>query len=251
MAVVLHATALRQEHLLRLGPAERNWFVLAGHICNELAALQRHLVQCMNYAPTSEPGRHGFTVQNWIVAKVLAGKIHEAHQAMGRYYFPTLSREYFPLLPADAQQAQREVNRYFGHDNPISRVRNSAAFHYAADNAAATIDALPPEKRLAFYVAEQEGNSLYHYAEELLFAELFPHDDVEAVRAAFDTLIGDITRIARATTAFLAGCLSVATIKMMPGTILERVVVPEGDTGFIDSARIPYFLDPAAHVRER
>ena len=245
MAVILHGITLNKANLLTLTEVERKWFVLAGHIANEIMALQRQSVQCMNHKPTSEIGKRGYVVQNWIVTKLLIGKLHEAREAMRRYYFPTISREYFPQLPEDAQEAQRTITRYFQGDNPISRLRNEAAFHYSFDNDAAVFEALPEDQELLLYLGEADGNSLYFCAEELLFADKFPRPAAEEARAAFDGLIGDSIRIARAFSVFLAGCMYVAVIKMVPGRELRREVVPEGDTGHIDRTSIPYFLDAA------
>jgi hypothetical protein len=231
------------ERLKRLEPEEQRLIVMAGHISNEITILQKILVACMNYRGKSEPARNGFATQNLVVAKVLGGKLVEAWQAMGRLYFGSrLSRDFGGRIMEESQAAEVELRRYFGRDNPLHKVRNSAAFHYSGDGVPEALAALQDDFPLQMYLAEETGNSLYFFAEQPMFMEVFGTPTDRSMHANFDEFVGDAQRIARHMTTFLQGCIDILWEKMAGDTELREETVPAEDIGGLHNAQMPFFL---------
>lgn len=145
MPVQLTRFALSTKDLSRLSEATLRYFVLASHIVNELATLQKILVGCMQATPKTPIGKEGYAAQNLVVAKILAGKLREARQALDRYYFSGPSQELDGELPEVAARALKQITSYFAGGNPISIVRNEAAFHYDGESILATLRKTPED----------------------------------------------------------------------------------------------------------
>jgi hypothetical protein len=244
MAISYIRITLRKADLLKLPEAEQKLFLISGHIANEIALLHRLLLGCLNYAPKSEAGMWASAVQSMTVSKLLAGKLHEAWEAVRKYYFSGPSQVYGNLLPPEAKEAEKHLSRYFGKQNPISRMRNEAAFHYSCERPKQAIAELTDTEPLNLFIAEQTGNSLFHCCEVLLQEQLFPARQQIGLSNEFKTFVDDSARIARMFSAFLQGCVFVAITERMKIEVQpETDSVPQADTRAINDLIIPYFID--------
>jgi len=225
-----------------LSDAERKLFVIAGHVSNEVGILQKLLVWSMNSKPASQEGGHGFTTQNLVIAKLLAGKLSEGWRVLDRFYFSGPSREYHDLLPDEARTAEGELRRYFGQENAIKEVRTNFAFHYSADEVPTILNELPDDFEFLLYLGDETGNSLYFFAEEPMFRQLLDKVPGAEQANAFDVFIRDVQSMARAQTTFFAGCMLVAMQKMFPGREFESVEIPNTDTADFNAMSIPFFF---------
>lgn len=244
MAVVLMRIKLTKADLLKLSAAEQRLFLIAGHISNEIGTLPKLLLGCLNYSPKSEAGLLAANVQAWAVATTLTGKLHEAWEAMRKYYYSSPCKDYSDLLPNEAKDAEKTLSRYFGKSNPISRVRNEAAFHYSCERASEAINGIADHYPLSMFIGKNSGNSLHHCCEDLLFAQLFPRTPHSGVSQDYRTFTQDTAKVARMFTTFLDGCMLVAvTEKMGLKEQPEVETVPESDVAHRDEFVIPYFVD--------
>lgn len=243
MAIDLIRVTLRKADLLRLPEAEQKLFLIAGHISNEIGLLERLLLGCLNYEPKSEAGMWASPVQSLTVSKLLAGKLHEAWEAMRRYYFTGPCRLYSNLLPTAAKDAEHLLSKYFGKRNPISRVRHEAAFHYSCERPQEAIDQLTDAESLNIFIGEQSGNRLHHCCEVLVQEQLFPARQQIGLSNEFKTFVDDTARIARAFSAFLDGCIFVAiTERMKVQAKPQMESVPKTDAAHRNDLVIPYFM---------
>lgn len=248
MSVVVARGEFQAALLKRLRPHEQQLMVLAGHISNEVSVVQKILVACMNYRGQAEASRDAYPTQNLIVAKVLAGKLVEGWKAIkAAYYGSQLSREVDPLLIEDAKLARDELRKYFGSKNLLTRVRNSAAFHYSGDGIAVQVARLPDDTPLRIYVAEETGNSLYFFAEQPMFMQAFAESGERTMQQHFDDFLRDGRTIARAMATFLQGLLIVLWERMAPDEMLVEQELPAGDYGSLHETRIPFFLAKGEH----
>lgn len=188
-------------------------------------------------------GTKAYAVQNLVVGKIIAGKLREARRALDRYYFSGVSREFDGLLDDDAKRALKDITTYFDVDNPITTVRNEAAFHYGGENILSTLSKVPDDHQLIFFAGEESGNSLYYVAEEIMTIALLDGLPGGDAHAAFDKLIADVQVVARAFTEFLERFLLAALLKVKPDLSTEEVVVDAADVGKLDHQAIRYFLE--------
>lgn len=114
---------------------ERAFFLLAGHMQNELNSLHKVFAWCLHCKNTTtqiESLANG--VQAQFYARLLAGKLLEAWNALGKSFFGAgISQRIEGGLHPLAQEALSKLKTYFGKANLIYRVRNSFAFHYSAE----------------------------------------------------------------------------------------------------------------------
>jgi hypothetical protein len=229
--------------LKRLAPEEQRLVVMAGHISNEISILQKILVACMNYRGKSAVAQDGYSTQNLVVAKVLGGKLLEAWQVLGRFYYGSqLSRRIGPELMEESRTAEAELKRYFSRENRLHKVRNTAAFHYSGDAVPDAIAALPDDLPLQIYLAEETGNSLYSFAEQPMFMEAFAESADESLQANFDEFIADTQRVGRDMAVFLQGCIAFIWERLAADVSLREEEVPPQDVGGLHSTRMPFFL---------
>jgi hypothetical protein len=243
MPVTITRGRCTAERLKRLAPEEQRLLVIAGHISNEIGVLQKILVACMNYHGQSEVARLGFATQNLVVAKVLGGKLVEAWRSIERlYYRSRLSKDMAPSMMEEAQAAEAELRQYFGRQNVLRSIRNSAAFHYSGDAVPDLIASLDDNYSLEIYLSEWTGNSLYFYAEQPMFMEAFVEPAERSMHENFDQFVGDAQHIARCLTTFLQGCIHILWERAVPDGELHDEIVPADDMGGLHTVRMPFFL---------
>lgn len=142
----------------------------------------------------------------------------------------------------ESQAAESELKRYFGRDNLLHKLRNSAAFHYSGDLVPEALAGLHDDFPLQMYLAEETGNSLYFFAEQPAFMEAFGTPADKSMHANFDEFVGDAQRIARHMAIFLQGCIDILWEKMADDIELREERVPAEDIGGLHSAQMPFFL---------
>lgn len=191
--------------------AERTFLLLAGHMQNELNSVHKVFAFCLHSRPTvlvsSIEGLANGT-QAMIYARVLAGKLCEAWEALGKAFFGTkLSQRIEPRLHPVAQDALKKIKAYFGKANAIYKVRNAFAFHYSRDEFRTHWEEAADESTFEIILGGTVGNNL-HLASEFvvniaLLKAINANDRVEALREFFD----EVQSAASDFTAFLEGAI--------------------------------------------
>jgi hypothetical protein len=123
--------------LQQMPESERAFLLLAGHMQNELNSLYKVFAWCLHGPDAiSSIERLADGLQAQIYARLLAGKLLEAWNALGTAFFRAgISRRIEASLHPVAREALAKLKMYFGKPNLIYliyRVRNSFAFHYDA-----------------------------------------------------------------------------------------------------------------------
>jgi hypothetical protein len=241
--VTLQKIVLAKSDLDPLSDEARRFLFLACHIADELAILQKILIGCMQTATVSDLGAKAYSTQNLVVAKLIAGKLSEARQALNDYYFSGPSRDFGDALPDEAKTALEQIKVYFRGRNLITSVRNEAAFHYGGDGILPALASVPADHGLLLFVGEHSGNSLYYAAEEVVTFALLDGLGGDA-HATFHQFVQDVQVIARAFTTFCEGFFFAALMKVKPDFQLEKVEVDPADTAKLDEQIIKCFLEP-------
>jgi hypothetical protein len=127
---------LSKDILLRMESADRTFLLLAGHMLNELNSLHKVFGWCLHNRPTNRASSiEGLAngKQAMIYARILAGKLFEAREVLtGAFFHTKLWQRVKPRLDPIAQEALKEINKYFNNSKTVRTVRNSFAFHYSA-----------------------------------------------------------------------------------------------------------------------
>lgn len=179
-------------------PDERTFFFSIAHLANEINALQKLLLFTLQNSNENDTEEKGNLSYKLLLLNLLAGKLSEGYKLFQKvFYGRGLSKEYVPSLEDEAQKNLKELQRYFGKENTVSKMRNNYAFHYSPDELDKTLPDIP-EEELEIYISDDGiSNSLYYFAEALAGHALLSSLDVEDNQAAFAQIVEEVPRVAR------------------------------------------------------
>lgn len=198
---VIHRLRLNNEALAAIAIHERNFFLEAAHVVNELNLLQKLSVWSMRRSehPQIEMAQ---ACQTLMLLRLLVGKLNEANELVRTAYNGTLlSREYHSRLGTEAREAAGEINRYFGRKNLIHRVRNDVAFHYSAEAMDGALQQASPDEELEVFAADRLPNTLYVFSEVLVTHSMLG----AAGLAGFKRFMEEVIQVSRWFLRFLDG----------------------------------------------
>jgi len=243
----IRQVTLRKDHLARLTNAERNLFFLAGHILNELNSLNKVFGWCLG--SKAEGGTdtsslaHG--MQSMIYARVLAGKLFEAWEALGATWFSSkLSATMEEGLHPDSRAALSALKAYFSHSNLIFKVRNSFAFHYSR-KLGERWEEVAEGDGLQIVFGGTIGNNINFAAEIVTNAALLRTAHSSDLEAGLQAFLHDVQTMAGHFTTFLEGITLAYLRKMLGDRLIDQGVDIEVKvTQSFSEVRIPYFCAP-------
>jgi len=232
-----------------MAEAERGFILLAGHMQNEINSLHKVFAWCLHNPSSdriSEIEGLANGVQAMIYARILAGKLWEAWEGLGKAFFGTrLSQRVESKLHPVAQDALKNIKAYFGKTNAIYRIRNFFAFHYSIEEFNTHWKEAADEQTFDLILGGTVGNNLHLAAEFVANTALLnginPSDKAEALRTFFD----EVQSVASNFTDFLEGSI-VAILEEQLGSSLatlgrEEDVFPVRSYGEV---AIPFFCKP-------
>lgn len=148
---------------------ERMLFIRFGHVIDEINTLLRLFLWSAQIENLKTEERNARVAQSIVVARVLTGKLYEAHGLIKRHYFgDKISKEYNPLLDDSTRNDLRLLKRYFSKANLINTVRNRYAFHYLHDELVESLNQIPPKDDFVFYLSQDNRNSLFCSADVIV-----------------------------------------------------------------------------------
>ena len=238
---------ISKQALMDIPAKERDFFLLAGHFANEVIFLSKLLVITQDQASEKIPAKAELT-QALFVHKTLAGKLYEGWQMIRKYYFGTaISKDYHELLEKDAQEAIKQLNRYFGKGNLISKVRNSYSFHYSSDKIDPTLKEMEDGDEFDMYIAEQHINSLYYVAESVINKAMLQELESNDLQTSFDKLYQDTVEVHRLLLTFIHNFMKVAAgrhfVKTESNPVLEEIEI---DLPSLEELRLPFFVNASS-----
>ncbi|MCW5799766.1 MAG: hypothetical protein KIT40_14805 [Nitrospira sp.] len=199
--------------LLQMPTSERSFFLLAGHMLNELNSLHKIFSWCIHAGSSDsstamESLANG--VQAQIYARLLAGKLLEAWRALESAFFATrISQSLQNKLHLQAKEGLNKVKTYFSKPNTISRVRNSFAFHYSVEEFDAHWHELADEGAFEFVLGGTIGNNLALASELVVNTALLNSINPVDRESALNTYFDEVQSVAASFTVFLEGAIIV------------------------------------------
>ncbi|MFZ6780824.1 hypothetical protein ACO0LD_28660 [Undibacterium sp. Ji83W] len=187
-------------------------------------------------------------IQSMVYARILAGKVCEAYQALSSTWFGhkgELSITLTPQLYLEAKNAIDELKKYFNKSNAIHNVRNAFAFHYGTKDHSTSWKQVPDGVGIEIICAEHRGNNLYMGSELVSsygLTTLIDSDDLINGQSVF---INDVQRMTNFLTVFLEGASILLIEKVLGGTIEENgeeEILPVSSN--FSEVNIPYFCAP-------
>ena len=248
--VQLRILTSTRSDLAKLETRERDLYLLAGHVLNEVGSLTKIFGWCLQNAGkrSSQVDRVACGMQALIYAKLLAGKLWEAWEALGKTYFASKpSTRIVDHLPAASKDALTDLKAYFGRKNLINTVRNSFAFHYTPGSFERHWESTSLSDDLGMVFGGTIGNNFNLTAESIANAALLTSIGEETIEAGLQKLLDEIFDTSHKMNLFLEG-VSVSAMFIMHGPIfgakarLEEIQVHQR----YEDVSIPYFVYPAS-----
>jgi len=252
----LHRITLTKSQLAALPPAERSLLLLLGHASNEINVLSKLILMVRKDAPPSRIAEKVEAGQACVLLRVLVGQLHEAWELFRKRVQADrpLHDKYVPLLDTHGATALDNLNRYFGRESPLAKIRNKVAFHYKDDDNLTdqSFQAVADTESLELYLTTQVGNSFY-YASELIVMSTALRMAVSGTSnddaAAFAKLCDIVINVSRDITELFGQLIAMIVQSSMPNVETHSENHPDGPK--LSTLSLPYFIDFDAVTQSR
>jgi hypothetical protein len=226
--------------------AERAFLLLAGHMQNELNSLHKVFAWCLHGQDQESPiEKLANGVQAQIYARLLAGKLLEAWNALGTAFFGArISQRIEASLDPVAREALAKLKIYFGKSNLIYRVRNSFAFHYTAEEFEHHWAKVADNPNFEIVLGGTVGNNLDIASELVINRAVVNSTNQQDESAALQTFFDEVQSTAGHFTAFLEGAILMLLESVLPSPLVSQSRTESIEPRFaFEDVAIPHFYD--------
>lgn len=244
--MILYRWKIKPTHVAKMPSDERALFFMLGHAVNEINVLNKLFYLSNNYDASEKWRQHAHLTQGLVLARTLTGKLWEAWKLLGDAYFGTqLSKKYHGKLNENASAALKSLQKYFGRENLIKKLRNAFSFHYDTDEIAKIdVESLKADELLS-YMAETNGNTLYYFSEYVvnlaLLEAIAPGDPTKAMEALMDESAEVVGWFNEAAQGIMAEIADQYLLEDDGKITMEEINI--GGVPMAEDIEIPYFFD--------
>jgi hypothetical protein len=161
--------------LAHLDEGRRKILCVFPHILNRLKILESQVFSHMNVSEDESLDRTKREMAICAFAEsiiLITGELREAAEAVTQCYHATqVSKTLNTTLPVEVQAALKRLSGHFAGDALTAYLRNNFAYHNSPGLAVGTLNILPADDELAFYVL-QDDNNYFEYANRLRIAAI-------------------------------------------------------------------------------
>jgi hypothetical protein len=176
--------------------------------------------------------------QQFIIGRLLAGKVREGWELIKKAYFGAkLSLGIEKELPDDTTMALENLKKYFRTKNLIDCVRNEFAFHYDPERVQRRVSLVEQTDNLKIYVAETK-DVFFQLSDAIVQSAMLEAVQEGDYIAAAEKFFKEIMVVSGQLVDFCDGCLHYM-IKQYIGYGSEEIEVP--DPPDCDDLRLSFF----------
>jgi hypothetical protein len=249
----LQRIGLTKSDLDRIPSDERFFFLIAGHLANDINILATLLIVAFQTGRQEGhfqdgPRAEAAITQQLLLIRVLAGRLHEANRLIGTEYFGKgFHSKYESDLSDTAKDALRRFGAYFGgKNNIISRLRNRFAFHLNREEIEEVYNDIDTDFPFVTYGSDAYRSHCLFYGSEILYLNAMATiTNSPTALEGLDRIYGDTTEVCVWLGLFLTGFMQVMITRYI-GVIkrnqLENLDI--GDDPSISRYTLPFFAGP-------
>lgn len=235
----IHRISITHEQWDHIPSPERAFYIHMGHLRHELMVLKKLLELSAKKTPTDPILRDVHLSQQFIIGRLLAGKIREGWELIKKAYFGTkLSLGIEKELPDDTTMALKNLKKYFGTKNLIDCVRNEFAFHYDTERVQSQVLLVEQPDNLKIYIAETE-DVFFHLSDMIVQNAMLEAVQPGDYLAAAETFFKEIMIVSGQLVDFCDGCLHYMIEQYISYGGSEQFEVP--DPPNCDDLRLSFF----------
>jgi hypothetical protein len=245
--VELRRVNLTKSDIDRIPADERFFYIVAGHLANEVSILHKLLIIGGNSLDREGPPGEAAHVQQFLLIKLLAGRLHEANDLISQHYYgKKLHQKYETDLSERAADALRNWRKYFGGtSNVITRIRNKFAFHIDRKEIETTYNQLDDDFALLYYNSPQwTAHDLFLGSEMIFLNSMSMVVDAPTTTGRISKIYLDTTAMSVRLAEFVTGFIELMTHKyigLKPNQ--EGNLTIQGDLS-ISRYTVPFFATP-------
>ncbi|MBL4661907.1 MAG: hypothetical protein JKY19_16225 [Alcanivoracaceae bacterium] len=235
---------LSKKQLDSIPENERTLIFLLCHVASELAVLTKLFRICSADVEVKQKYFKEARDAQWLtIGRLLMGKIYEFWKLLEKSFFATkISKDYAPHFDQDTNAALDNLKKYFGSNNFIKTVHHNFAFHYSADQIKVGYGKLDKDDSLDAYLSITNVNSLYSFAESVVFRSMMesisPNDHAKAITSLLD----ETSKVIKWINEFIGGCVATCLTLHVGGDLGAKENKIE-DAEDWKTITIPYFVE--------
>jgi hypothetical protein len=243
--IKIYSLELPQDRLLAMPEAERVFLFGIAHIANEVNMLQKLFFWASNAPEQPEILKEVHMSQALMLAKMLAGKLHEFWKFIEKAYFKSrVSQLWESKFDDEAKIILKDIKGYFSNSNCLNDVRNKFAFHYSDEMMKCGFEKAMQEEKWKIYLSDTEGNSYYYAADIVAHYAMLEQISPGNHPKAIEKILDELNRIAYLVNEFAGQCWIVGVdLYLFPND--EKIhLVPHNvkDTPRMEDVQIPFFI---------
>jgi hypothetical protein len=246
---------LTKADLNRIPPDERFFFLMAGHLANNVSILAKLLLAAFNTGFTENgqrregPCGHAGIAQTFLLLGLLAGRLHEANKLIGAHYFGKgLHKKYEAEMFVKSVEALHRFTAYFsGKSNIITPLRNRFAFHFSREEVEYIYNTAGDDFTLTQYLSsEYHGHNLFYGSEMIIVNAMATLvEGCSTATEAIDRIHGDTSDATQWLGLFVFGFIQLIMkrhIFPVRRNQTENIILE--DSSSISSHTLPFFVAP-------
>lgn len=244
MEIQVRKFPLSPELIERVPLDERTFFLMLAHITNELNILRKIILISDVYRPSNKIEREAQAIQSLLLIKLFALKACAAFEFISKQAKQSFTKYYGQDSDSGFSNALKKLKRYFDGNSLLEYVRNKFGAHYDV-NEVKEFAKKPINQTRYFYLTEQQGNSVYLAAEEMVFEFLISRANKgEDVKDVMGRLIDDVHRVVSLITDLAQGVFIVIGNRYAKTDwVIEKLEAEDVRLTDIRDVKLPFFVD--------
>src|SRR5260370_350184 len=204
----IHKIGVTNEQLAQIPYLERAFYVHIGHLLTGMMVFKKLLELSAKETPDDFILRDVHLSQQFIISRLLAGKVWEGWELVRKAYFGTkLSRVIEEQLPDDTRTALESLKKYFRTKNLIDCVRNEFAFHYDPSRIQSQLQLVEQTDNWKIYIAET-GDVFFQLSEIVVQSAMLDAVQNGDYLAATEKFFKEIMVMSSQLVEFCDGCFA-------------------------------------------
>jgi len=235
----IHRISVTKQQLDHIPSVERAFYIHIGHLRHELMVLKKLLELSAKETPADPILRDVHLSQQFIIGRLLGGKIREGWELIRKAYFGTkLSLGIEKQLPDDTAIALENLKKYFRTKNLVDCIRNEFAFHYDPVRVQSQLLLVEQTDNLKIYIAETE-DVFFQLSDAIVQSAMLEAVQAGDYIAAAEKFFKEIMVMSSQLVDFCDGCLHYMIEQYISYDGSEEFEVPDAPN--CDDLRLSFF----------
>jgi len=240
---LVHITFTKKD--LECIPEDEAAFLLQiGGLIHEVISLQK-FIYISSHGVENPIQRMAENAQGMYFYRLLAGILFEGWNLITQTHneYKIIIAKYKPHLDNIAKSALEKLQIYFSDkNNSCAKIRNNFSHHYNYGQIRNVLRKWPENDKFEIYLSEMHANCRYMASDIVTNLAMLGTTEVHDISPKLDTLLKEISEMARAFIDLISEYLSLILQKLIEETNIEGKEISIGSVPSLDEIRLHYFV---------